>query len=226
MLTQKQRDLLAFIERRLAEDGVSPSFDEMREAVGLRSKSGVHRLIGALVERGFLRRLPNRARALEVIKPLEESGRGDPGSAAPALRAPPVGAFGVARSAEIVSLPLYGAIAAGAPIEATSDTANAVEVPAGMIGRGRHYALTVEGDSMVDAGILDGDTAIIRFCDSAENGEIVVALVDEQEVTLKRLRRRGEQIALEPCNPNYETRIFGPGRVRVQGRLVGLMRRY
>lgn len=219
MLTPKQRELLAFIEQRLAQDGVSPSFDEMREAVGLKSKSGVHRLIGALVERGFLRRLPNRARALEVIRPLDEPAER---AAAPTIAIPVT----VAGQGDLVSLPLYGAIAAGAPIEALSDPANAVDVPPGMIGRGRHYALTVEGDSMMEAGILDGDTAIIRYCDTADNGEIVVALVDDGEVTLKRLRRRGEQIALEPCNAAYETRIFGPGRVRVQGRLVGLMRRY
>ncbi|MEM6492169.1 MAG: transcriptional repressor LexA [Pseudomonadota bacterium] len=218
MLTKKQRELLAFIETRLAADGVSPSFDEMREAVGLRSKSGVHRLVSGLEERGFLRRLPNRARALEVLRaPSETTPAGAPDRADPS----PIAAMG-----QVVALPLYGAIAAGAPIEALSDPGANVDVPAAMIGRGRHYALTVEGDSMVEAGIHDGDTAIIRYCEAAENGEIVVALVDEDEVTLKRWRRRGEQIALEPCNQAYETRIFGPGRVKVQGRLVGLMRRY
>jgi len=216
MLTKKQRELLAFIEARLAADGVSPSFDEMREAIGLKSKSGVHRLVGGLEERGFLRRLPNRARALEVLRGPAES---TPAPTAP--RDAPLTAMG-----EVVSLPLYGAIAAGAPIEALRDPGANVDVPQAMIGRGRHYALTVEGDSMVEAGIHDGDTAIIRFCEAAENGDIVVALVDEDEVTLKRWRRRGEQIALEPCNQAYETRIFGPGRVKVQGRLVGLMRRY
>jgi len=217
MLTKKQRERLAFIEARLAADGVSPSFDEMREAVGLKSKSGVHRLVGGLEERGFLRRLPNRARALEVLRGPSETAP----TPAPAEREPAHAVMG-----DVATLPLYGSIAAGAPIEAMSDPGAHVDVPQAMIGRGRHYALTVEGDSMVEAGIHDGDTAIIRYCEIADNGDIVVALVDDGEVTLKRWRRRGEQIALEPCNQAYETRIFGPGRVKVQGRLVGLMRRY
>lgn len=229
MLTRKQYELLMFIDRRLKESGVSPSFDEMKEALDLRSKSGIHRLITALEERGFIRRLPHRARALEVLRLPEnfaeaasQSGfapkliRGDfklPGAA-------------VAAAAQSVQLPLYGRIAAGTPIEALRDHSNTVDVPAGMLGGGEHYALEVDGDSMVDAGIQDGDTVLIRRCDTADNGTIVVALVDDNEVTLKRLRRRGASIALEPANKAYETRIFGPDQVKVQGRLVGLIRRY
>ncbi|MFZ5791990.1 MAG: transcriptional repressor LexA [Pseudomonadota bacterium] len=234
MLTRKQNELLLFINKRLTEAGVSPSFDEMKEALGLKSKSGIHRLITGLEERGFIRRLPHRARALEVLKLPEAVGiaaakpaptgfapnviRGDFGGALPG--AP------LARDAEAVQLPLYGRIAAGTPIEALRDNSNTVDVPAGLLGRGEYYALEVEGDSMVNAGILDGDTVVIERCDTAENGSIVVALVDNSEATLKRLRRKGDSIALEPANPAYETRIFGPDRVRVQGRLVGLLRRY
>ncbi|MBB5689560.1 transcriptional repressor LexA [Roseomonas alkaliterrae] len=238
MLTRKQHELLMFIDKHLRETGFSPSFEEMKAALNLKSKSGIHRLITALEERGFLRRRAHRARALEVIRlpemlgpraraakpaeaPLGPNVIRGPFGAQPAARPQPGAAEGAA-----VSLPLYGRIAAGLPIEALRDNGTQVEVPASLLGNGEHYALEVAGDSMVDAGILDGDTVIIRRSDTAENGSIVVALVDENEVTLKRLRRRGNSIALEPANPRHETRIFGPDRVRVQGQLVGLVRRY
>jgi repressor LexA len=233
MLTKKQHELLMFINQRLSSTGVSPSFDEMKDALNLRSKSGIHRLISGLEERGFIRRLAHRARALEVIKlPDEvaipaaaEKGRFSPtvirGDFSGALAGSPV-----APDTDAVELPMYGRIAAGTPIEALRDTSASIGVPAALLSRGEHYALEVAGDSMVDAGILDGDTVIIQRCDTAENGSIVVALVDNIEVTLKRLRRRGASIALEPANPAYETRIFGPDRVNVQGKLVGLLRRY
>jgi len=237
MLTKKQHELLMFINQRLAATGIAPSFDEMKDALTLRSKSGIHRLISGLEERGFIRRLPHRARALEVVKLPEESAAPTPGNG-PAERgrfSPTVirGDFAaalpgapVAAGTEAVDLPLYGRIAAGTPIEALRDQSNTVGVPGSLIGRGEHYALEVAGDSMIDAGILDGDTVIIQRGDTADNGAIVVALVDNVEVTLKRLRRRGASIALEPANKAYETRIFGPDRVKVQGRLVGLLRRY
>ncbi len=233
MLTRKQHELLMFINQRLAATGVAPSFDEMKDALNLRSKSGIHRLITGLEERGFIRRLPHRARALEVIKlptdsaaPATERSRFSPtvirGDFAAALPGAPV-----APDAAAADLPLYGRIAAGTPIEALRDQSTTVAVPGSLLGRGsEHYALEVAGDSMVDAGIFDGDTIIIQRCDTADNGAIVVALVDNEEVTLKRLRRRGASIALEPANQTYETRIFGPDRVKVQGRLVGLLRRY
>jgi repressor LexA len=233
MLTKKQHELLMFINQRLAATGVAPSFDEMKDALNLRSKSGIHRLISGLEERGFIRRLPHRARALEVTKLPEESAAsptGERGRFSPTvIRGDFSGALPgapVAADIEAVDLPLYGRIAAGTPIEALRDQSNTVAVPGSLIGRGEHYALEVAGDSMEDAGILDGDTIIIQRCDTAENGTIVVALVDNVEVTLKRLRQRGASIALEPANKAYETRIFGPDRVKVQGRLVGLLRRY
>jgi repressor LexA len=235
MLTRKQFELLMFINRRLSEDGVSPSFEEMKEALNLRSKSGIHRLISGLEERGFIRRLPHRARALEVIKLPEEtsipgaSGEERPRFSPTVIRGKFAGALPgapVAEAADAVQLPLYGRIAAGTPIEALRDQSTVVNVPVGMLGRGEHYALEVEGDSMIEAGILDGDTVVIQRCDDAESGSIVVALVDGNEATLKRLRRRGASIALEPANKAYETRIFGPDRVQVQGRLVGLIRQY
>ncbi len=239
MLTRKQQELLIFINEKLNDGGVSPSFDEMKDALGLKSKSGIHRLITGLEERGFIRRLPHRARALEVLRlpepPLPRAAR----AAAPAVESkfkPNVirgdfrgalpGRSANGNDAEAVSLPLYGRIAAGLPIEAMRDSSASIEVPATLLATGDHYALEVAGDSMVEAGILDGDTVIIQRCDMAENGTIVVALVDEQEVTLKRLRRKGNSIALEPANPSYETRVFGADRVNVQGRLVGLIRRY
>lgn len=234
MLTKKQRELLLFINQRLAATGVSPSFDEMKDALNLKSKSGIHRLVSGLEERGFIRRLPHRARALEVVKLPEESAAGtapaDRGRFSPTvIRGDFTGSLPgtpVANDAEAVDLPLYGRIAAGTPIEALRDQSTTVGVPASLLGRGEHYALEVAGDSMIEAGILEGDTVIIQRCDTAENGSIVVALVDSEEVTLKRLRRRGASIALEPANKTYETRIFGPDRVKVQGRLVGLMRRF
>jgi repressor LexA len=233
MLTKKQHELLMFINQRLSATGVSPSFDEMKDALNLRSKSGIHRLISGLEERGFIRRLAHRARALEVIKLPDEVAI--PAAAEKSRFSPTVirgdfsGALAgspVAPDTEAVELPMYGRIAAGTPIEALRDTTASIGVPAALLSRGEHYALEVAGDSMVDAGILDGDTVIIERCDTAENGSIVVALVDNIEVTLKRLRRRGASIALEPANPAYETRIFGPDRVNVQGKLVGLLRRY
>lgn len=235
MLTRKQYELLLFIDQHLRETGISPSFDEMKDALDLKSKSGIHRLITGLEERGFIRRLLHRARALEVVK-LPENFEDD--APASALKFSPtviqgnfaqntlIGAAPVAHAVDAVSLPLYGKIAAGTPIEAMRDNQASQEVPASMLGNGEHYALTVEGDSMIDAGIFDGDTVIIRRCDTAEAGTIVVALVDDNEVTLKRLRKKGNSIALEAANPNYETRIFPPDRVKVQGKLVGLMRAY
>ncbi|MDE1906677.1 MAG: transcriptional repressor LexA [Rhodospirillales bacterium] len=233
MLTPKQHELLLFIDKHLRETGCSPSFEEMKEALDLRSKSGIHRLISALEERGFLRRHKHRARALEVTKlPQDMSPRqaeaigfapnviqGNFGPRLAGLRAE-------APEAGAISLPLYGKIAAGLPIEALRDSEEMIEVPMSMLGGGEHFALTVEGDSMVEAGILDGDTVIIRRGDAAENGQIIVALVDENEVTLKRLRRKGQSIALEPANIRYETKILPAERVRVQGRLVALLRRY
>ena len=244
MLTRKQHELLIFIDKHLRATGFSPSFEEMKDALKLKSKSGIHRLITALEERGFLKRRAHRARALEVIRlpeniaPRRAAEPAPAGAAAPAAAAfsPNVihGRFapnlaGVQRAANeaaAVQLPLYGRIAAGLPIEALRDSGSSVEVPAALLTSGEHYALEVSGDSMVEAGILDGDTVIIRRGDIADNGSIVVALVDENEVTLKRLRRKGNSIALEPANPRYETRIFGPDRVKVQGRLIGLLRRY
>jgi repressor LexA len=235
MLTRKQNELLHFINKRLTDAGVSPSFDEMKEALGLKSKSGIHRLITGLEERGFIRRLPHRARALEVLKLPDAVGIAGsarppaPGFAPTVIRGDFAGALPgapLARDVEAVQLPLYGRIAAGTPIEALRDGSSFVDVPAGLLGRGEYYALEVDGDSMVNAGILDGDTVVIERVDNADNGTIVVALVDNNEATLKRLRRKGDSIALEPANPAYETRIFGPDRVRVQGRLIGLLRRY
>lgn len=222
MLTRKQHELLLFIHKRLSEDGVSPSFDEMKEALQLASKSGVHRLVSALEERGFIRRLAHRARALEVLK-LPDS------SAPRASAGNNVVSGNFARreiESEALEVPLLGKIAAGVPIEAIQHETDRLGVPAQMISSGEHFALEVEGDSMIEAGILDGDYVIIRRGDTANNGEIVVALVDNEEATLKRLRRKGGSVALEAANPAYETRIFGPDRVKVQGRLVGLIRRY
>jgi repressor LexA len=237
MLTRKQYELLVFINRRLAESGVSPSFEEMKEALGLKSKSGIHRLISGLEERGFIKRLPHRARALEVVRLPEDTAlAGARGRSGERARFSPTvirGDFKAALpgapntgSGEAVQLPLYGRIAAGTPIEALRDQTNSITVPPGLLGNGEHYALEVAGDSMIDAGILDGDTVVIQRSETAESGQIVVALIDNNEVTLKRLRRRGDSIALEPANKDYETRIFGPDRVKVQGRLIGLIRRY
>ena len=222
MLTAKQKELLLYIHERIKETGVSPSFDEMKEALDLASKSGIHRLITALEERGFLRRLPHRARALEVLKL--------PDSAAPA--APPKGRNQFRPSVVNENrnggggIPILGQIAAGVPIEALQNEIGRITPPEEMLGSGEHFALEVKGDSMIQAGILDGDVVIIKRTDTADSGDIVVALIDGEEATLKRLRKRGNSIALEAANPAYETRIFGPDRVRVQGRLVGLLRRY
>lgn len=230
MLTTKQYELLIFINDRIRESGISPSFDEMKDALDLKSKSGIHRLINALEERGFIRRLPNRARALEVIRlpdSMAQAGRSR-GFSPNVIE----GSKGTAESptaqtdANLVEIPMVGRIAAGIPIEALEDRSNMLELPASMLSGGEHFALEVNGDSMIEAGILDGDIAIIKRCDTAENGTIVVALVDDHEATLKRLRRRGNSIALEPANPNYETRICGPDQVRVQGRLTGIFRQY
>jgi repressor LexA len=234
MLTKKQRELLLYINQRLTATGISPSFDEMKDALSLKSKSGIHRLVSGLEERGFIRRLPHRARALEVVRLPEESAAGPAGErggfSPTVIRGDFTGSLPgapVAPDVAAVELPLYGRIAAGTPIEALRDQSTTVGVPASMLGRGsEHYALEVAGDSMIDAGILDGDMVIIQRSDTAENGAVVVALVDNEEVTLKRLRRRGASIALEPANKTYETRIFGPDRVKVQGRLVALMRRF
>jgi repressor LexA len=234
MLTRKQHELLTFINRRLADSGISPSFDEMKEALGLKSKSGIHRLITGLEERGFIKRLAHRARALEVLRLPDEAAFGtsrqlEGGFTPNVIRGDFSGTLAGAatdKMAATAELPLYGRIAAGTPIEALRDGSVTIGVPGSMVGRGEHYALEVEGDSMIGAGIQDNDTVIIQRCDTADHGAIVVALIDGTEVTLKRLRRKGDSIALEPANPAYETRIFGPDRVKVQGRLVGLMRRY
>lgn len=237
MLTRKQQELLLFIHARMKESGVPPSFDEMKDALELASKSGIHRLITALEERGFIRRLPNRARALEVIKLPEPFGvtsivpkRGFSPSViegslgkTPAAPAPPKA---TADDAQSSSVPVMGRIAAGVPISAIQNNTHSISVPVEMLGPGEHYALEVKGDSMIEAGILDGDTVIIRNGSTASPGDIVVALVDDEEATLKRFRRKGGSIALEAANPAYETRIFPPERVKVQGRLVGLIRRY
>lgn len=228
MLTKKQLDLLEFIHKRVQRDGVPPSFDEMKEALDLRSKSGIHRLITALEERGFIRRLAHRARALEIVK-LPDAMTDKPGfaprvidgdrpdSIPPRAQAVEVGA---------VELNVMGRIAAGVPIAAISEVSHSVAVPQTMLGKGEHYALEVKGDSMIDAGINDGDVVVIRETDVADNGDIVVALVEDQEATLKRFRRNGSTIALEAANPAYETRIFRGDQVKVQGRLVGLIRTY
>ncbi len=229
MLTRKQYELLVFIQKHLNEQGISPSFDEMKAALGLKSKSGIHRLITGLEERGFIHRLPHRARALEVVRLPENQQAGNkPGFQPTVIQGDfrtTLAGVEAKRATEPVSLPLYGKIAAGQPIEAIRDT-QTVDVPASMLGRGEHFALQVSGDSMVEAGILDGDTVIVQRGDTAENGTIVVALVDENEVTLKRLRRRGNSIALEPANKAYETRILPPDRVRIQGTAVSLMRKF
>ena len=215
MLTAKQRELLLFIDARLKESGISPSFDEMREALDLKSKSGVHRLISALEERGFIRRLPNRARALEVMKiPGTKSA-----TVVPLRPAAPAAAN------DTLEIPLHGRIAAGTPIEALQGT-ECFPVPAALLGPGEHYALEVSGDSMVDEGILDGDFALIRKVDTARDGEIVVALIDNEEATLKTFRREGSMVRLDPANRNYETQRYDPRRVQIQGRLAGLIRRY
>jgi repressor LexA len=235
MLTRKQYDLLVFINDRLVNSGVSPSFDEMKDALGLKSKSGIHRLITGLEERGFIRRLAHRARALEVLRlpeNMENAEAGNPGNKNNGFTTNVIkgdfkaSAVAANSACESMELPLWGRIAAGTPIEALRDRSSSIDVPASLLGSGEHFALEVDGDSMIDAGIQDGDTVIIRRGETAENGAIVVALVEKNEVTLKRLRRKGHSIALEPANKAYGTRIFGPDQVEVQGQLVGLMRKY
>ena len=219
MLTAKQHELLNFIHERLSKSGVSPSFDEMREALDLKSKSGVHRLISALEERQFIRRLPNRARALEVLKMPEIAAPAITAAAKASKPAPTTAAN------DTIEIPLHGRIAAGTPIEALQGT-EGFAVPAALLGPGEHYALEVSGDSMVEEGILDGDFALIRKVDSARDGEIVVALIDNEEATLKTYRREGQMIRLDPANRSYEAQRYDEGRVRIQGRLAGLIRRY
>ncbi|MFP3920223.1 MAG: transcriptional repressor LexA [Dichotomicrobium sp.] len=240
MLTQKQKQLLFFIHQRVQENGVPPSFDEMKEALSLRSKSGIHRLISALEERGFIRRLPHRARALEILKlPNETALESAPaqGRAAQKARSRGLGIIeggqvghsardtgdrgGIARS-----VPVMGRIAAGVPVSAIQNQSHTIQVAPELLSGGEHFALEVRGDSMIDAGILDGDVVLVQQTPNAENGDIVVALIDREEATLKRLRKKGNSVALEAANPAYETRIFGPDRVEIQGRLVALIRQY
>ena len=247
MLTEKQKELLLFIHDRMQERGVPPSFDEMKDALDLKSKSGIHRLITALVERGFIRRLPHRARAIEVIKLPDNQGAAASKVAAPPSPGSDVRVRGFQPSviegsgppksnlvpppshvidARTVSVPVMGRIAAGTPISALQNHSHDIAVPPDLLTNGEHFALEVKGDSMIEAGIHDGDTVIIRRCDNAENGDIVVALVEKEEATLKRLRKKGSTIALEAANPEFKTRIFGPDQIDIQGRLVGLLRRY
>lgn len=241
MLTRKQLDLLRFIQSRMQECGVPPSFDEMKDALDLKSKSGIHRLITALEERGFLRRLPNRARAIEVIRIPESLGQMAPSSApaeprrfTPSVveggksKQPPAPASTrmIDEAGRAISIPVMGRIAAGTPVSAIQNQSHAITLSPDFVAGGEHYALEVRGDSMVEAGILDGDLVVIRKQDTANTGDIIVALIDDEEATLKRLRRRGSSIALEAANPAYETRVLGPDRVQIQGRLVSLVRRY
>ena len=227
MLTAKQHELIRFIQTRLEDTGISPSFEEMKDALDLKSKSGVHRLVSALEERGFLRRLPNRARALEVLKQPENTVSTSPALAGKDAIASLRTARGTVPSPanDVVSIPLHGRIAAGAPIEAIEGQSS-LPVPAALLGPGDHYALEVSGDSMVEAGIFDGDFALVRRTDVARDGEIVVALVDDEEATLKTLRRDDGRIVLEPANASYEAQVYAPARVKVQGKLSGLLRRY
>ena len=218
MLTRKQHELLIYIDKRLSADGVSPSFEEMKDALDLKSKSGVHRLISALEERGFIRRLPNRARALEILRMPETKPAGAVATGATAASPP--------RAAnDLLDIPLHGRIAAGTPIEALQGT-DTLPVPAALLGPGEHYALEVAGDSMVEVGILDGDYALVRKTDTARDGEIVVALVNDEEATLKTYRREGQMIRLDPANRHYDPQRYREDQVRIQGRLAGLLRRY
>ena len=223
MLTRKQHELLCFINDKLSEGGVSPSFEEMKEALDLRSKSGVHRLISALEERAFIRRLPNRARALEVLR-MPERQPAKPSNVVP-LKVPPRAVPAAAPANDVLRIPLHGRIAAGVPIEALEGR-ESLSVPAALLGPGEHYALEVSGDSMIEAGILDGDYALVQRTDAARDGQIVVALIEDSEATLKYFRREGAMIRLDPANAAYEAMRYLPGQVRVQGRLAGLLRRY
>lgn len=245
MLTAKQHELLRFIHQRLQETGVPPSFDEMKEALDLKSKSGIHRLIMALEERGFIRRLPNRARAVEVLR-MPDIQQGAGGKPAQTGFRPRVVAGGKSAATAgkrtdnegissampdgqipgVVAVPLIGRIAAGAPISAIQHQGESIPLPVGLLGAGDHYALEVRGDSMIEAGILEGDTVVIRRQDSADNGDIIVALIDDEEATLKRLRKRGPSVELEAANPQFENRVLPAGRVKIQGKLVSLVRRY
>ncbi|MFC0203896.1 transcriptional repressor LexA [Novosphingobium soli] len=239
MLTRKQHELLRFIQTRLEESGISPSFEEMKEALDLKSKSGVHRLISALEERGFIRRLPNRARALEVLRLPDDTGtkavRPAPASGSASVAAAAAAATGAGKGRspqrtpapanDVIELPLHGRIAAGVPIEALEGQST-LPVPAALLGSGEHYALEVSGDSMIEAGILDGDFALVKRTNTARDGEIVVALVRGEEATLKYLRREGGLVRLDPANAAYEPQIYGPDEVEVQGKLAGLLRRY
>jgi repressor LexA len=224
VLTRKQHELLCFINDRLSETGVSPSFEEMKEALDLKSKSGVHRLISALEERNFIRRLPNRARALEILRLPDAIKTPAPAAAKANVPAPPSRVVPPAAN-DVLEVPLHGRIAAGLPIEALEGQ-NSLSVPAALLGPGEHYALEVAGDSMVEAGILDGDYALIRKAETARDGEIVVALIDENEATLKYFRHEGQMIRLDPANRSYDPQRYRPGQVRIQGRLAGLLRRY
>ena len=237
MLTRKQYELLVYIDNHLRDHGISPSFDEMKEALNLKSKSGIHRLITGLEERGFIRRLAHRARALEVLRLPDNNDDDAPAtpssarvtpitSARKATHRPAMVPSAFSEIQESVSLPLYGRIAAGTPIEALRDQSTQVQVPAALLGTGEHYALEVSGDSMIEAGILDGDTVLIQRCEQANDGTIVVALVDDSEATLKRIKRGLGQVLLEPANARYETRTLPPERVQIQGRLIGLLRQY
>jgi repressor LexA len=235
MLTRKQFELLRFIHERLTETGVPPSFDEMKDALDLRSKSGIHRLITALEERGFIRRLANRARAIEVIKLPDSVAHGISGGRSRGFTPSVIeGDLGRVRAGSEdgsngerpIAVPVMGRIAAGTPIEAIQTRSHVINMPPDLLSAGEHFALEVRGDSMIEAGILDGDIALIRKSEAADTGDIVVALIDDEEATLKRFRRRGASIALEPANPSYEVRILPPNRVRIQGKLVGLFRRY
>lgn len=232
MLTKKQHELLRFIHERLKESGVPPSFEEMKDALDLRSKSGIHRLITALEERGFIRRLPNRARALEVIRLPETIAPGlgsRKGGFSPNVIEGSLGRVRAAADDEggrPIAIPVMGRIAAGTPASAIQNRSHTIHMPPEMLTTGDHFALEVRGDSMVEAGIFEGDLALIKKTDTADTGDIVVALIDDEEATLKRLRKKGASIALEAANTAYETRIFGPDRVRIQGKLIGIFRRY
>jgi repressor LexA len=232
MLTRKQLELLRFIHERLKEAGVPPSFDEMKDALDLRSKSGIHRLITALEERGFIRRLPNRARAIEVVRLPDAVSHGMGGRSRGFTPSVIEGHLGRVRAASEdeggrpVAVPVMGRIAAGTPIEAIQTRSHTISIPPDLLSAGEHFALEVRGDSMIEAGILDGDLVLIRRGESADTGDIVVALIDDEEATLKRFRRRGASIALEPANSSHEVRILPPSRVKIQGKLVGLFRRY
>ena len=225
MLTRKQHELVCFIHDRLAETGVSPSFEEMKDALDLKSKSGVHRLISALEERGFIRRLPNRARALEVVQMPQRGGDAQPVTSNNIVNLAPRAKTAPAPANDVIDIPMHGRIAAGVPIEAIEGQAM-LSVPAALLGAGEHFALEVSGDSMVEAGILDGDYALIKKVDSAREGEIIVALVEDHEATLKYFRREGAMVRLDPANRAYEPQRYKPGQVRVQGKLAGLLRRY